>query len=332
MAGSKSGQSEHEGSIGKGKQEVSAEPETSNKLLDAVRQVHEESKERNKTDSGTDNAWAAADGNSIAKAEKTKNMAQNLDNFLTTLTKEGRTFSGPEARKLAVDFIKQLRIEREDHQSDRKGAVEYFGKTGLNEDAQNQVRAAGMSITDSAKKLQDPASTEAEKTALLDKIEAATKGIDALMGKSDLTSKDVKDMKSESGVILADIAALKGANLSPEEKQLLYKDIISKAGVLIPQELGDLKPEMQEIDHDNKAIKLGEILEAQLKGLLMNPADMKTRIHTQERLHDLTQVLNDVIEDRKSDMIKEPLYAKNNAADSSIDEEVIAFIKQHRGK
>jgi hypothetical protein len=134
--------------------------------------------------------------------------------------------------------------------------------------------------------------------------------------------KDQKSAAEESAVIAADVKALQGANLTPEQKTMLAKDIASKSG-LIKNELNDAPNEQSEINHDSAAIRSGAKLEAQLRYAMQHPGHAsKTLAELKSGLGALnngegTGVLEAVKIDRQADSILEPVYMAANTADNT---------------
>jgi hypothetical protein len=293
--------------------------ETSEHLLAEVNRLHVASFNRNKSDNADSvNLGLNSDKKGIALADKTMAQADTLQQYL----EKGGNFSDAEGKKLGNQFISQLRRESEDHRTDRAGAKEFVGKE-MPEPARQQALKDSDTISDATKKLLDPKATEQERTAALAQIgssaDSITKGMQDTTGKA---GKDQKDAGAESAVIAADVKALQGANLTPEQKTALAKDIASKSG-LIKNELKDAPNEQNEIKHDSTAIHSGATLEAQLRYAMEHPG------HASKTLADLksglgalnngegTGILEAVKIDRQGDSVTEPVYMAANTADNA---------------
>ena len=293
--------------------------QASRTLLAEVHNVHVASFNRNKSDNADSQTLGLnADKKGIALADKTMAQADALQQYLD----KGGNFSDAEGKKLGAQFIAQLRRESDDHRQDRAGAKEFVGKE-MPEPARQQALKDSNTISDAAKKLLDPKATEQERTDALAQIgksaDSIAKGLHDSSGKA---GKDQKSAVAESAVIAADVKALQGANLTPEQKTQLTNDIASKAG-LIKNELNDSPNEKSEIQHDSTAIRSGANLEAVLRYAMANPGHAaKALDEFKSGLGKLnngegTGVLEAVKIDRQQDMVMEPIYMAANTADNT---------------
>lgn len=293
--------------------------ETSQHLLAEVHSLHVASFNRNKSDNADSvNLGLNSDKKGIALADKTMAQADTLQQYL----EKGGDFSDAEGKKLGTQFISQLRRESVDHREDRAGAKEFVGKA-MPEPARQQALKDNNTISDAAKTLLNPKATEQERTAALAQIgnsaDSITKGLHDSTGKA---GKDQTSAVAESAVIGADVKALQGANLTPEQKTQLAKDIASKSG-LIKNELNDAPNEQSEIKHDSTAIHSGAKLEAQLRYAMEHAGhSSKTLTELKSGLGALnngegTGVLEAVKIDRQADSVMEPIYMAANTADNT---------------
>lgn len=292
--------------------------QTSRQLLADVHYLHVKSFDRNKSDNAASvNLGLNSDKKGIALADQTMAQANTLQEYLD----KGGNFSDAEGKKLGAQFISQLRRESDDHRHDRAGAREFVGRE-MPEPARQQALKDAGSISDAAKKLADPSTSEQDRAKALEQIgnsaESIAKGLHDSTGKA---GKDQKDALAESAVIAADVKALQGATLTPEQKVQLANDIASKAG-LIKNELNDAPTEKIEIDHDTKALQSGAKLEALLRYAMAHPGHAeKTMAELKAGLGDLnngegTGVLEAVKIDRQQDSVTEPIYMAANSADN----------------
>jgi hypothetical protein len=301
--------------------------QTSRHLLEEVNRLHVASFARNKSDNADSATLGVkADKRSIALADQTMAQANELQNYLD----KGGNFSDEEGKKLGAQFISQLRREADDHRRDRAGAREFVGK-GLAEPARQQALKDSDTIGDAAKTLADPKASDQDRAKALEQIgksaDSIGKGLHDSTGRA---GKDQKDALAENAVIAADVKALQGANLTPEQRTLLANDIASKAG-LIKNDMHDAIFEKPEVDHDTAALKSGANMEVMLRYAMAHPG------HAGKALEQLraglsglengegTGTLEAVKIDRQQDMVTEPFYISANTADNAQNSQIIQF-------
>jgi hypothetical protein len=228
----------------------------------------------------------------------------------------------PKVKKLGAQFITQLRRESADHKADRAGAQEFMDES-MPESARKQALKDSNYISEAAAKLANPATNAHDRADALTKVMNSAESISlGLHDKTCAPGKDQKAAEAESAVIQADVKALRGANLTPEQKSQLVGDIASKAG-LIKNELNDSPTEKSEIQHDNAAILSGAKLEATLRYAMANPGRASKALEQiKSELNGLnngegTGVLEAVKIDRQQDMVTESIYMAANSADNA---------------
>ena len=296
-------------------------------LLEEVHRLHLASSARNSSDNADSASLGVnADKRGIALADATMAQASQLQAYLD----KGGNFSDAEGKKLGAQFISQLRREADDHHSDRAGAREFVGKE-LAEPARQQALKDSDTIGDAAKTLADPKASDQDRAKALEQIsrsaESIGKGLHDSTGRA---GKDQKDALAESAVIAADVKALQGANLTPEQRTLLANDIASKAG-LIKNDMHDIVFEKSEMAHDTTAINSGANIETMLRYAMTHPGHAgKALEQLKAGLNGLqngegTGTLEAVKIDRQQDLVTEPVYMAANSADNVRNAQIIEF-------
>ena len=276
----------------------------------------------------------------MALAGKTSQMSEQMQAYLAG----GGNFTDAQGRKLATDFVKQLRSNRDDLVQDRgdknNGALQYAGTdghnnpTGIPEEKRQFALNANQQVAAGAKELfYNPRMSARNRDAQLNTIGDAVAEIGKQLGNMAHAGKDQNDALAENQAIATDLNAIKSGKLTADQQNLIYRDILSKSG-LINDQLSDLKNETNEALHDSAAIKLGAGIETNLNSALSHPGQsagaVKELAAAMQQLHskDGTGVIDLVAADRRLDASLEGPYTQNNKNDSAqLDIPILEFTK-----
>jgi len=291
---------------------------------------------RNGADIATNQTWVPKDGKGLRTAGSTADLALSMNAALDPEHPKLK-FSDPAFKKQAGTMISQLRGGRDGLIDEAKSAQSFYGDKGLSKLGQRAVDHDVNDIFQAARKLgrsvdpkhpENPENPEQTKK-LLDKIQTSAQHLNGALGKGDPKSSDVRDMKSDTDMVLKTVAALRSSDLSPAERKTMYQSIASKAGSLIPNELTDLKLEGKEVKDNTTTVKDQEKLEAQLRYATAHPGAQKAIGQVRDTLDTVAGDLYKVAANRSKDQRLEGKCTADDTVDQKINKDMQAILQRH---